>query len=331
MRWILLILTAVLAASCQTANRTPTSEGQVFATEAWPQDQAKLQPGPSESGFKAPDLSAVQIQAAADDVDPQKAAYLGVWKGYLCSTNRSYDVQIAVISVTNDGADYIYSVASTQDGEKGATFPMQGRFVNGNLQRVMTSDAIAGVNLRLRDDGNMDVQWVRRSDGRKCFGVLERVPGAQSARQAQADKMKTAFEMEEVVTGASIYLLAAAPDKVSAILAKQTDQTIMSAVQSLTAEFQRENITSDERYHSALFVFRQPLKAGTRIRTEHQFTRPGQGSLRPYQFYYTVSKQSTTDPYLIINRTNAGGIGGTITYRAYIDRKKVAETVVSII
>jgi hypothetical protein len=332
MRWLYLFFATILVASCQTASTLDTATGNYFyKTKPWPKYQSALQPGPSESAFKAPDLSDVDIQPAASDIDSAKASYLGHWKGYLCSTNRSYDVQIAVTSVTNEGADFVYSVASSQDGLKPEKHPMNGRFADGSLNRALTKGGTgAGINMRLRDDGHMDVQWVHPSNGNKCFGVLQRASEFQNTASADRIPLESGPQLATEANSNSIHLLAALPERISRDLAKQTDKTIESEIGRLNSEYERNYITSNERHHTTLFVFRQPLKPGTRIRTEHQFTRPGMGRLTPFQFYYTVSEESATEPFIIVNRTNAGGRGGTITYRAYVNRKKVAETVVKI-
>ncbi len=128
----------------------------------------------------------------------------------------------------------------------------------------------------------------------------------------------------------TIHLLAASPERISRDLRKQTDETVLREINRLKSKYERRYISYDERHHSVIFVFHQPLRVGTRIRTEHQFARPRSGKLKPYRFNYRVKKSSPTEPYILLNLAHAGGRGGTITYRAFVNRRLAATKTVSI-
>jgi hypothetical protein len=56
---------------------------------------------------------------------------------------------------------------------------MRGQFISGNLIRMLPkSDLNYGVNMRLREDGSLDIQRIGLDGSTECFGVLERVRGA---------------------------------------------------------------------------------------------------------------------------------------------------------
>lgn len=89
-----------------------------------------------------------------------------------------------------------------------------------------------------------------------------------------------------------------------------------------------DGIPGDETEHTVLFVFREPPPPGSRIRTEHQFERPWAGILRPYSFTYEIEK---SQPFFVIaNKTQAGGSGGTITFTVFLDDTKIGEKTVRI-
>lgn len=116
-------------------------------------------------------------------------------------------------------------------------------------------------------------------------------------------------------------------------LGELTDEMIARGADALVEKYlerrRDQGFPGDEVERTVLFVFREPPRAGSSITVEHQFWRPWAQNLSPYRFTYKVHK---SQPYFIIeNRTQAGGSGGTITYRIFLDGKKLAEKVVRIL
>lgn len=107
---------------------------------------------------------------------------------------------------------------------------------------------------------------------------------------------------------------------------KDTNKNIKNEIachgpDSIVDEFRRKELNSGFRGNEiprrVLFVFREAPQIGARIIIHHQFWRPWAQNLQPYVFEYNVDSYY---PYFIIeNITKAGGSGGTITYKIFMD------------
>lgn len=84
-----------------------------------------------------------------------------------------------------------------------------------------------------------------------------------------------------------------------------------------------QSIPGNEKLFSVLYVFRESPAVGTKIRTEHQFWRPWAKRLSPYKFNYDV--QSSEPFFVIENRVRAGGKGGHITFKVFVDFELVGK------
>ena len=181
---------AAMIAACQSVPVSGDLSGSastfpVVRFKSWPAEQADLLPGPSASVAKAPSLAGVTIQAPPADADPQRAAYLGEWRGWMC-VGRSHDVGLAITSLADPRATFIFSWASVAGREPPQQKTMQGQFISGSLiRRLPKSDLNNGVNMRLREDGSLDIQRVGLDGSALCFGVLERVRGASPPPPAE--------------------------------------------------------------------------------------------------------------------------------------------------
>ncbi len=144
----------------------------------WPAGQEDLLPGPSSSLTKAPSLAGLAIQAPSAEGDPERAAYLGEWRGWMC-VGRTYDVAVAITALAGSHAAFTFSWASQPEGVQPRKSAMRGQFIAGSLIRTLPkSDLNYGVNMRLREDGSLDIQRIGLDGSTECFGVLERVRGA---------------------------------------------------------------------------------------------------------------------------------------------------------
>jgi len=182
-RHLLLVGAALMTAACQSVpvSGDLSPDAQTFPVvrfKPWPAEQVELLPGPSSSVTKAPSLAGVTIEPPPADADHGRAAYLGEWRGWMC-VGRSHDVAIAVTSLTGARAAVTFSWASDAGAEPPQHKSMQAQFISGSLiRRLPKSDLNYGVNMRLREDGSLDIQRVGLDGSALCFGVLERVRGA---------------------------------------------------------------------------------------------------------------------------------------------------------
>ena len=174
---------ALVTAGCQTAidAHGPAEETRTFPVvrfNPWPAEQVELLPGQSSSLAKAPNLAGLAIEAPRAEDDPGRAAYLGEWRGWMC-VGRTYDVSLAITSLTGSRAAFTFGWASVADGVPPQHGAMRGQFISGSLIRMLPkSDLNYGVNMRLREDGSLDIQRIGLDGSAECFGVLERVRGA---------------------------------------------------------------------------------------------------------------------------------------------------------
>ena len=76
----------------------------------WPGNQAGLTPSASTSSVKA-ELPPMTLTPAALETEPESAAFGGIWEGWRCS-DKGFDMKIAVLDVTNDGATVHYAAAA---------------------------------------------------------------------------------------------------------------------------------------------------------------------------------------------------------------------------
>lgn len=107
---------------------------------------------------------------------------------------------------------------------------------------------------------------------------------------------------------------------------KQTDQGIESAIAMALRDGQVEQVSTDNRHHTVLFVFREPPAVGTTIEIEHSDWRPWAQNMEPHKFKYVVTESQRF--FVIANESFAGGKGGSggkLTYRVFVNGTKVAE------
>lgn len=99
----------------------------------------------------------------------------------------------------------------------------------------------------------------------------------------------------------------------------------------LVKEYEVTGVTRDESPHSVLVVFPEPLPLRAIIRIEHQFfvTRK-QKWLNPYRFFYIIDEPGEFQVIESISRAG-GPAKRTITYRVFVNGKKVAERTVPVI
>lgn len=127
-----------------------------------------------------------------------------------------------------------------------------------------------------------------------------------------------------------ILLLREDPDRIKAYLRAIPPENVREAMVYL-AQRDRDSIPNDESPHTVVFVLYENLAPGTRIRTSHQFERPGLGKLGPYRFSYRLPKLSLSDkPTVLINTSQAGGSGGWLTYRLFVGYALASEKTVTI-
>lgn len=81
-----------------------------------------------------------------------------------------------------------------------------------------------------------------------------------------------------------------------------------------------DSISSDESWHTILFVFREPPPPGSKIRTEIEFDTAS----RPSKYTYRIEKNQ---PFFVIaNKVRSGrDFPGTVTFRVFLDDTKIRE------
>lgn len=174
---------AFVTAGCQTAidahgSADDTARFPVVRLKPWPAEQVDLLPGQSSSLTKAPSLAGLAIEAPRAEADPKRVAYLGEWRGWMC-VRRTYDVAVAITALAGPRAAFTFAWASLAENVPPTQSAMRGQFISGSLIRTLPkSDLNYGVNMRLREDGSLDIQRVGLDGSTLCFGVLERVRGA---------------------------------------------------------------------------------------------------------------------------------------------------------
>ena len=141
---------------------------EASAAYQWPDFQARLRPGPSNSPVKA-ERPTVRIVPAAAGTPAVLASYGGVWEGWMCR-KKSVDLKLAITSVTSAGAEVEYGYGSKRFGNfnrmLSARFDedvLRARFLNG-----------AELILGMRDDGHLNVKWERSERNAWCTGILAR-------------------------------------------------------------------------------------------------------------------------------------------------------------
>jgi hypothetical protein len=101
-----------------------------------------------------------------------------------------------------------------------------------------------------------------------------------------------------------------------------------SMVDLLLTKSRDRGFPGDEIERTVLFVFREPPRPGSRIEIRHQYWRPWARNLAPYVFSYRLQD---SQPFVVIeNRTQAGGSGGTITYKVFVDGHLIGEKTIQI-
>jgi hypothetical protein len=207
-RHLLVVGAAAAIAACQSvpdpADLSQTATAfPVVRFNPWPAEQVDLLPGQSSSLTKAPSFAGLAIDAPRAEADPQRAAYLGEWRGWMC-VRRAYDVAVAITSLAGSRAAFTFGWASLADGVPPQQSAMRGQFISGSLIRLLPkSDLNYGVNMRLREDGSLDIQRVGLEGSTLCFGVLERVRGAPPALPPEAAPQAEAEAVPEAAPAAA--------------------------------------------------------------------------------------------------------------------------------
>jgi hypothetical protein len=136
----------------------------------WSPRHDELEPGPSESMVPAALPEGIEIARAPVMLRPEKAAYLGRWRGYMCR-GKSFDIRLAVIQVDGVSARLVYAGASltmTPHVER-----VTARFVGTALVAGLKDER--QITLGLRKDGHMNVRGEKRNwPGHWCIGLLSR-------------------------------------------------------------------------------------------------------------------------------------------------------------
>jgi hypothetical protein len=117
-----------------------------------------------------------------------------------------------------------------------------------------------------------------------------------------------------------VFLVARSADGIAKSLRKQSEALALKAIVQLKGSA-TSSITSNEREHTVVFFANRKLPIGTQIRIEHQFTRPGMGKLHPYVMNYKIDSTNQSIPFVTLNKSKAGGRGGSIEYRIYLNGK----------
>ena len=164
-RPIMLIALAAGLSACQTTGSTAGSTTGSTSYK-WPSFQAGLKPGPSTSPVKAK-LSSVSLTPAAEKTAPERAAFGGVWEGWMCR-DRVVDAKIAVREVSNAGATVDYATGAQSFGN--ANFTVATRFAGDVLKGTFPNGA--GLILGMRSDGHMNIRYDAQN---WCTGILRQV------------------------------------------------------------------------------------------------------------------------------------------------------------
>jgi hypothetical protein len=162
-RAVFLLLAALLLAQ---PGRAADEGGRIV----WSPRHDELEPGPSESMVEAALPEGIEIGQAPVMLQPEKAAYLGRWRGYMCR-GRSFDIRLAVVAVDGVSAKLVYAGASLQMAPH--VERVTARFVGTDLVAELEDERL--LTLGLRKDGHMNVRGEKRNwPGHWCIGLLSR-------------------------------------------------------------------------------------------------------------------------------------------------------------
>ena len=109
-------------------------------------------PGQSSSLVKAPNLAGLAIQAPPAEADPERAAYLGEWRGWMC-VGRAYDVAVAITALAGSRAAFTFGWASLAEGVPAQQSAMRGQFIAGSLIRTLPKSDLNYVGGRSGSQG----------------------------------------------------------------------------------------------------------------------------------------------------------------------------------
>jgi hypothetical protein len=133
----------------------------------WPLNIANHEPSESNSEIKAELPPGINVTPAARSVPPRRAAFLGIWHGWMCN-RKAVDVKIAVTEITGDTAVVAYAVGRKAGQWRTRTI---ARFAGGELQFRLPNES--PVALRRRPPKVMEVKWQSARDANRwCAGVL---------------------------------------------------------------------------------------------------------------------------------------------------------------
>ena len=159
----------------QVLDRTGVAEAS--SAYQWPDFQARLRAGPSNSPVKA-ETPTLQVVPAAEGTPAGLAKFGGAWEGWMCR-NRSADLKFVVTKVTRDGAEIGYAYGSKRFGNFGRT--LSARF-DGDVLRARFPNG-AELILGMREDGHMNVKFLRPQGKGWCTGILARAGDSRKAGQ----------------------------------------------------------------------------------------------------------------------------------------------------
>lgn len=114
-------------------------------------------------------FAAVKLTAAST-ADITKAAYGGVWQGWLCP-KKATDVKVAVDDISDTGATILYAAGNPNFGTYNET--MGGGFSEDAALfsvQFMRGDYIV---LGSRADGHLNIHW--KHENRFCAGILRNI------------------------------------------------------------------------------------------------------------------------------------------------------------
>ena len=157
-----------IAQSPPASNQADRGVGKAPSAYRWPDFQARLRAGPSNSPVKAK-TPALQVVPAAAGTPAELAKFGGAWEGWMCR-NRSADLKFVVTKVMREGAEIGYAYGSKRFGNFNRT--LSGRF-EGDVLRARFPNG-AELILGMRDDGHMNVKFERLERNVRCAGILRR-------------------------------------------------------------------------------------------------------------------------------------------------------------
>lgn len=102
--------------------------------------------------------------------------------------------------------------------------------------------------------------------------------------------------------------------------------TLIPEIQFLHMDYFTEQIIPDERPYTVIFVLDKPISSSSSIVTEHQFERMINGKMTMLPPFKRPKEVNEDTPSLVaIDEISAGGRGGFIHHRLFVDGKLITE------